>query len=396
MDNCYADGGGDNTSIVGHSARVLTAEEKHKLEKDDKLVSDFKRNKYEIEAKKNWDLFYKRNTTKFFKDRHWTTREFDMLCGNIGDSSDKRIILEVGCGVGNFIFPLLEQDSSLYFHACDFSPRAVQFVKENPLYDPKRCNAFQCDITSDPLTNQMPDNSVHLVSMIFVLSAIHPDKMAAALSNISKVLRPGGFLLFRDYGLYDYAMLRFQPGHKLSENFYVRQDGTRAFYFTTELLTELVTEAGFIVRECDYVQRETVNKKEGLSVPRIFVQGKFVKPNLKDSSTAKEGDCFADCKSLNDGSTGCHTDSQRTNECVPETKIHTDPTCDHVSGSQICTDIIGNVSGLQICTDSAENVSESHICTDSAENVSESQICADSTENVSHPHRTELPENLIK
>jgi len=41
----------------------------------------------------------------------------------------QKVILEVGCGVGNFIFPLLEEDKSLFFHACDFSNRAVQFVK---------------------------------------------------------------------------------------------------------------------------------------------------------------------------------------------------------------------------------------------------------------------------
>lgn len=47
-----------------------------------------------------------------------------------------------------------------------------------------------------------------------------------------QVLKPGGMLLFRDYGLYDHAMLRFGRGHKLSDHFYVRQDGTRAYYFS--------------------------------------------------------------------------------------------------------------------------------------------------------------------
>lgn len=39
-------------------------------------------------------------------------------------------------------------------------------------------------------------------------------------------------MIFRDYGLFDHAMLRFSKGHKISDHFYVRQDGTRAYYFT--------------------------------------------------------------------------------------------------------------------------------------------------------------------
>ena len=38
-------------------------------------------------------------------------------------------LLEVGCGVGNAIFPLMEENKSLYVYACDLSPRAIQFVK---------------------------------------------------------------------------------------------------------------------------------------------------------------------------------------------------------------------------------------------------------------------------
>ncbi|GAB6026830.1 Methyltransferase-like protein 6 [Chamberlinius hualienensis] len=78
---------------------------------------------------------------------------------------------------------------------------------------------------------------VDFVSLVFVLSALHPDTFIQALKNIYKVLRPGGTLLFRDYGIYDAAMLRFKPGHKLMENFYVRQDGTRAYYFSKGILT---------------------------------------------------------------------------------------------------------------------------------------------------------------
>ena len=70
---------------MAKSTRTLSDEEKEKLAKDVSLVSEFKQNKFEKEAQKNWDIFYKRNTTKFFKDRHWTRREF----GELVNSSDE-------------------------------------------------------------------------------------------------------------------------------------------------------------------------------------------------------------------------------------------------------------------------------------------------------------------
>lgn len=63
----------------GLQARILSSQEEEKLKRDQVLVSDFKQQKLEKEAQKNWDLFYKRNSTNFFKDRHWTTREFEEL-----------------------------------------------------------------------------------------------------------------------------------------------------------------------------------------------------------------------------------------------------------------------------------------------------------------------------
>ncbi|XP_030013743.1 tRNA N(3)-cytidine methyltransferase METTL6 isoform X1 [Sphaeramia orbicularis] len=266
-------------------ARALTQEELLRLSGDRTVVSAFKQMKLEKEAQKNWDLFYKRNTTNFFKDRHWTTREFEELKTQREFESQKLVLLEAGCGVGNCIFPLLEDDPNIFIYACDFSPRAVEFVKQNPLYSSERCCAFQCDLTKDDLKDHVSEDSVDVITLIFVLSAIHPDKMKQALHNIStvrlhpneQVLKPGGIVLFRDYGLYDHAMLRFKPGSKLDENFYVRQDGTRSYFFSKEFLAELFETTGFKSITNEYVLRETVNKKEGLCVPRVFLQSKFMK-----------------------------------------------------------------------------------------------------------------------
>ena len=89
----------------GQQEKELTNDEKEKLDKQNsRLVTDFRAEKFQKESAKHWDLFYKRNTTKFFKDRHWTCREFNDLV-EFDSKSSKKVLLEVGCGVGNFIFP---------------------------------------------------------------------------------------------------------------------------------------------------------------------------------------------------------------------------------------------------------------------------------------------------
>ena len=45
-------------------------------------VPEFWARKYEADAAKYWDLFYKRNEDRFFKDRYWTSREFGELVEN--------------------------------------------------------------------------------------------------------------------------------------------------------------------------------------------------------------------------------------------------------------------------------------------------------------------------
>ncbi|XP_039765492.1 tRNA N(3)-methylcytidine methyltransferase METTL6 [Pararge aegeria] len=267
-----------NGDVFMHRLKELTDEEKQLLESQNSRIIPYgKAQKLEKEAKKHWDLFYKRNETKFFRDRHWTTREFQEL---INFDSDVEIsFLELGCGVGNMIFPLVKEGfTNFYFYACDFSPRAVEFVKANKLFDANRMKAFCADLTTDDLFDNIEEGTVDIASLIFVLSAIHPTAWSQVAEVAYRAIKPGGVLLFRDYGRYDMAQLRFKPGRKIADNFYMRHDGTRSYYFTEEELSNLFEKPGFEILMNTYVLRRTVNVKEGINVPRIFVQGKYRKP----------------------------------------------------------------------------------------------------------------------
>jgi methyltransferase-like protein 6 len=117
--------------FVGHVAKpFLTEEEVNKMQIQNlRLVTEFQALQLEKNTRKHWDLFYKRNENRFFKDRHWTTREFEELLG-LDNRKKSQKLLEVGCGVGNLIYPLLECNINFeIIYACDLSPRAIEFVK---------------------------------------------------------------------------------------------------------------------------------------------------------------------------------------------------------------------------------------------------------------------------
>ena len=177
--------------------------------------------------------------------------------------------MEVGCGTGATILPLLRRYSLLRGIAFDFShvatsllrhiircgevwtpspchpvlewiPKHVRLDNEDSYSIPEenthtnpcssrcvgpRLTVFQHDITSSPLPSFLvPVRSVDVSTLAFTLSSIAPEYMLPVLRHIHLVLSLGGLLLFRDYAACDLVHSRFlAKGHrKLAPYFYVR------------------------------------------------------------------------------------------------------------------------------------------------------------------------------
>ncbi|KAL6059582.1 hypothetical protein QOT17_014142 [Balamuthia mandrillaris] len=230
------------------------------------------------ESAERWDGFYQANASKFFKDRNYLHHQFPLLA----DSDEPRTFLECGCGAGNTVFPLMVAHPRSFFYATDFSETAVNLVKqrlkendekeatgdqeehkekdgnekeaeeeeENESGKEKarryhwqqRAKVFVADLAKDELIGEdkvEAASSVDVALMIFVLSAVAPEHMVGVLKKIYHVLKPGGCLLFRDYGEYDLTQIRFlskKDSCKLGRSLYVRSDGTTSYFFSQGLL----------------------------------------------------------------------------------------------------------------------------------------------------------------
>ncbi|KAL0963831.1 hypothetical protein UPYG_G00314180 [Umbra pygmaea] len=227
--------------------------------------------KYDKDACKYWDSFYEMHKDRFFKDRKWLFLEFPELLpsgsGSSGPEERKRglqaacpepetgqhasthqhvdplttdcqqfiyqsgrdtvaarqtnsfpgehatfRIFEVGCGAGNSVFPIVSsiKDTGAFLYCCDFSSCAVQLVQKHPDYDQSVCHAFVQDVCDEASSFPFPPLSLDAILLVFVLSSIHPERVQKVVNRLSKLLKPGGIFLFRDYGRYDLSQLRIK------------------------------------------------------------------------------------------------------------------------------------------------------------------------------------------
>ncbi|CAN1233391.1 tRNA N(3)-methylcytidine methyltransferase METTL6 [Linum perenne] len=258
-----------------------------------------------------WQSFHIRHSSgKFFKERRYLLKEFPELV----TSPQFTKVLEVGCGNGSSVIPILRGNKNISVYACDCSNQTLVRVKEildaNLADAVDRFFAFFCDFASTGFPGwhfsfiassfvslgviecqmmQTPGLSsleesrccvggVDFITLIFTLSAVPLKLMPKAIMECFSVLKPGGLLLFRDYGLYDMTMLRFGPDKRVGFREYMRTDGTRSYFFCLDTVRDLFLEAGFTEVELDYCCVKSENRKRGKIMQRVWVHGKFQKP----------------------------------------------------------------------------------------------------------------------
>jgi tRNAThr (cytosine32-N3)-methyltransferase len=229
--------------------------------------------RFNSEPEKWWDLFYRNNTTNFFKNRKWLQQEFPILTAVTQASSPPTTLLEVGAGAGNTAFPILAQNRNphLKIHAVDFSKKAVELIRDSEHYDPQFIQADVWDVTdSSSLPPGITEGSVDVVLLIFIFSALSPDQWRRAVWNVYRMLKPDGEVCLRDYGRGDLAQVRFRKGRWMEDNFYVRGDGTRVYFFEKEELARIWRGKGLNV----------------MSTPQVAARG----DDAERRGSGKEGD----------------------------------------------------------------------------------------------------------
>ncbi|KAK1921735.1 S-adenosylmethionine-dependent methyltransferase [Papiliotrema laurentii] len=290
-------------------------------------VPEAVREQYNADPASYWNKFYAINRDAFFKDRNWLRSEFPELIACSEADAGPKTVLEVGCGAGNSIFTLMKynENPDLTVYATDYSATAVQVVKSNPMYPvPEhgkgKIHASVWDITSTPssdpsdtmaalslnhnastepatlptppastfaLPEGVEPGSVDVLTVIYVLSALHPKEWEQAIHNLYTALKPGGILLMRDYGRNDLAQIRIKKDRLLDPSIphlYIRGDGTRVYFFEKEELKEMLERSPreaegrmFEISQLGEDRRMLVNRKERKQMYRIWLQVKAKK-----------------------------------------------------------------------------------------------------------------------
>ena len=250
-----------------------------------------------------WESMYRTHSADrqhMFKDRRYLLHAFPLL------QAPALRVLEIGCGNGSSTLPILRDNALAHVHATDPSATAVELTRrvcETSGFAARLSTEIQAD-DGAPLGGAA-HGAFDVAMLVFTLSAVPRPDDEALIRRVAAALRPGGRLLFRDYGECDLRMLRdaasaagapvpksappdsgrdpptpappsrppAPTSTRLSEREFVRPGGMFRRYYSLEDVGELARTAHLDVEEVPrYCCVRLENRRRALTMERVYVQ----------------------------------------------------------------------------------------------------------------------------
>lgn len=199
-----------------------------------------------LDQKDRWEIFYQE------QKRPW--RGMGKLEDFIMHSGSK--VLDLGCGNGKTVATLIGMDMDVT--GLDFSPSAIDYC--NRTYGNKaKFSIGECE--------KLPflDNSFDAVTAVHVFEHLDNDQVIATVSEIRRVLVPGGKVFVRSFGIGD--------ARSDGKDSNVRGNGICYKYFTLEEMFSIFKNFEEISSRC---------KDETMRYGAIRVKIECIFQNLKD------------------------------------------------------------------------------------------------------------------
>lgn len=244
-----------------------------------------------------WELAYRTHRStqaQLFKERRYLLNAFPLL-------REAEAVLEVGCGNGSSVLPILRGNTTVHVHATDPSATAIDLTRAacEEVGVARRLTTGVQD--EDSLLGGALHGTFDVACVVFTASAVPDAGDLELLKRVAAALKPGGAILLRDYGALDVRMLRdlasahgqpppksVQPGRtprtprpdapravRVGEREFVRPGGFFRRYYSLEDVAQLAVSARLTLEEARYCCQRVQNKRRALTMDRVFIHALF-------------------------------------------------------------------------------------------------------------------------